>query len=90
MHFVEDIGLQHEKSQTVTCFVIEGEPMSRVRFGDEVNRMSLVHCPECSSGVGSLHLLGCTVEQCPLCGDWARDCPCSYERRPQELLRSAA
>jgi hypothetical protein len=87
MGLFDDIRLEYEKSQAATHFVIEGEPIPRVRFGDEKNRMSLMSCPECDSGKGSFHMLGCTVEQCPLCDDRARDCSCSYEKRPRELLR---
>jgi hypothetical protein len=87
MGLLDDMRLECEKSQTVTRFVIEGEPFPRVQFGDEKNRMSLSHCPECDSGIGSFHMLGCTIERCPLCDEKARDCSCSYEKRPQELLR---
>lgn len=85
MGLFDDIRLEHEQSQAVTHFVIEGEPMLRVRFGDEQNRMSLMYCPECNSGYGSFHILSCTVEQCPLCDGKARDCSCSYEKRPRDL-----
>jgi hypothetical protein len=87
MGLFDDICLEFEKSQSVTHFVIDGDPMPRVKFGDEQNRMSLIRCPECDSGIGSFHMLSCTVEQCPLCDGKARDCSCSYEQRPRELLR---
>lgn len=87
MGLFDDVRLEFEKSQAVKHFVIEGDPMPRVRFGDEENRMSLQSCPECDSGIGSFHMLSCTVEQCPLCEGKAYGCPCAYEKRPRELLR---
>lgn len=87
MSLFDEIRREQEKSDAVTHFVIEGEPMPRVRFGDEHNRMSLLRCPDCDSATGSLHLLGCTVEQCPLCDGQAHNCSCSYEKRPREYLR---
>ena len=87
MDLFDEIRLEYEKSQAVTHFVIEGEPMPRVRFGDEHNRMSLMRCPECDSVYGTFHILSCTIEQCPHCDGKARDCSCSYEKRPREHLR---
>ena len=87
MGLLDETRLEHERSQAVTRFVIEGEPIPRVPFGAEENRMSLIHCPECDTGSGSFHLLGCATERCPLCDGSARDCACSYEMRPQALLR---
>lgn len=87
MSLFDAIRLEYEKSQAVTHFVVEGELMPRVQFGDEKNRMSLMNCPECNLGHGSFHMLGCNVEQCPLCDGSACNCSCSYEKRPCELLR---
>lgn len=89
MGLFDEIRREHEQSDAVTHFVIEGEPMPRVRFGDEQNRMSLMNCPECYSAIGSFHMLGCTVEQCPLCDGKAYGCSCSYEKRPREYLRQS-
>jgi len=45
MGLLDVTRLEHERSQAVTRFVIEGEPIPRVPFGAEENRMSLIHCP---------------------------------------------
>lgn len=90
MDLFDELRREYEKSDAVTHFVIEGAPLPRVRFGEEHNRMSLMHCPECYSAIGSLHLLGCTVEQCPLCDGKAYACVCSYEKRPREHLRQGS
>lgn len=82
----DDIRAEFEKSQATRHFVIEGERMPRIAFGDETNRMSLMRCPECDSGPGSFHMLGCTVEECPLCEGPACNCACAYEKRPRELM----
>jgi hypothetical protein len=76
-------------SNSIGHFRIEGEPMPRVEFGKERNRMSLANCPDCNTDLGSLHLLGCTVEQCPLCDGSALGCGCQYEKRPKEMLKEA-
>lgn len=88
MSLFDDVRREWEKSQATTHFVMEGERMPRVRFGFEENRMSLASCPECDAGAGSFHMLGCTVEQCPLCEGKAYGCSCSYEKRPSEIMRS--
>lgn len=83
MDLSDQVRQEYEKSQSLIGFIIEGETMPRVRFGDEENRMSLMSCPECNVGIGSYHMLGCTVEQCPLCEGKAYGCACSYEVRPR-------
>lgn len=34
-------------------------------------------CPECFVAEGQLHIEGCAVEECPLCGGQLIDCKCS-------------
>jgi len=87
MNLWDDIRREWERSQSVRHFLIEGEPLPRIPFGSERNRMSLANCPECNGGFGEMHMLGCTVEQCPLCDASACGCGCAYQQRPNQLLR---
>lgn len=87
MSLRDDIRREWERSQAVRHYMIEGEAMPRIPFGREANRMSLSNCPECDSGFGQLHMLGCTIEQCPLCDQRACSCFCTYQQRPNQLMR---
>lgn len=49
------VRLEYEKSQAVTYFVSEGNPMPQILSCDEDNYMSLMSYPECNSGHGSIH-----------------------------------
>jgi hypothetical protein len=75
--YEEDLA-QFKLAQSVTHFRIDGDPMPRVRFGDEPNPMSLSDCPECYVSQGQYHMLGCGKEICPLC-ERTYDCKCGYQ-----------
>jgi len=60
-----------------TC-KIKGAEQHRVRYGSETDDWGANSrpCHDCAVIKGELHVLGCDVERCPLCGGQLIGCEC--------------
>lgn len=67
----------HEAQETTTC-VVNGEIVSRVRYGDENDDWGADShpCHDCAVIKGEFHVEGCDGEQCPGCGEQRGGCDC--------------
>ncbi len=75
---------KREIEETVSCtrlhFQLGGRLVPRIPYGNEsraaVEYSYEDYCDDCGVEVGGYHHRDCTIEQCPLCGDYAAVCHC--------------
>lgn len=72
---------QIEEAQTYTHYLIGGQEVARVRYGDEADDWGADkrQCHDCAVVKGQFHVGGCDVERCPVCGGQVISCDCDYE-----------
>jgi hypothetical protein len=67
-----------ESAQLKPTIVIGGIERQRVRYGEEAEDWGADRqpCHDCGAVKGQLHVFGCDVERCPVCGGQVIFCEC--------------
>lgn len=55
----------------------KGNPVERIKYGEESGKGPCERCPICDVLPGHFHHKGCFVEECPICGDLITSCGCN-------------
>lgn len=65
---------------------LEYKEFERIPYGQEANDWGADQgvCHDCIVKKGELHVPGCDVERCPLCGYQCISCGCRHENDPDE------
>ena len=79
-----------QTAQTLLSYTLKGKSVPRVRYGDEQEdwRANTVPCHDCQVLKSELHVPGCDVEECPVCGRQLISCDCDFEEFASENTRA--
>src|SRR5258705_8651132 len=75
------------EAQDITTYRIGGRGYLRIPFGErseDTESADRGACHDCAALKGQLHVIGCDMEICPVCGGQAFICECPYEGREAE------
>ena len=74
------------QAQEVQTCIVNGQEVSRIRYGDESDDWGADRkpCHDCGAIKGEFHVEGCDVERCPGCDGQKFNCDCEpYEEEDE-------
>lgn len=73
-----DVKNMDDPTEQPTEIEIAGRQVKRVRYGEEQDDWGADRgpCHDCGVQKGELHIFGCHVERCPICGGQVIFCEC--------------
>jgi len=73
-------GAEKDREYKINGQIYPRIPWGSEKRGDKDPAECEGPCPDCGAMKGRLHMRGCDVEECPVCGKQAIACDCDYDR----------
>jgi hypothetical protein len=76
---LQKFAIKIAAAQEIRTYLIGGEALPRIRFGDaggEESYESDEPCDFCRASKGQFHIVGCAGERCPKCENTLIQCEC--------------
>jgi hypothetical protein len=83
---IEDWPEKIVAAQKERFYVVDGIEYPRIPYGEEGEDWGADDhpCDDCAVIKGQLHVPGCDVEHCPVCGGQVLSCDCGHEVDDEE------